>query len=59
MQKIHMGGVRAVMPGVRCWCNVGCVRVGIAGAALSGARTVPEAHGSTPFAVIVMLMEII
>ena len=53
------GGVRAVMSWVRGCCNVGCVRAGIARAARSGARTVPKAFGSTPFAVIVMLKEII
>ena len=55
----HSGGVRAVMSWVRGCCNVGCVRAGIARAARSGARTVPKAIGSTPFAVIVMLKEII
>ena len=54
-----MGGVRAVVLWVRCCCNVGCVRVGIAGAARSGARAVPEARGSSLFAVIVMLMELL
>ena len=55
----YNGGVRAATSRVSGCCNVGCVRAGTAGAARSGARTVPEAVGSTPSAVIVMPKEIV
>ena len=53
------GGVRAAMSWARSCCDVGSVSVGIARAARSGAHSVPLANGSTPFAVNVIVKEII